>query len=102
MIKEMQFLVSHPRMQQRNWVEKGHEWLPVLQYAIEDLERDNDEQNLTGEAYQGLILALERAGLKVEKRESRSWGYRWQGGELQGVFSTRTEALETAIRNIQK
>lgn len=38
MMQEMQFLVDHPRMQQRNWVAKGREWLPILRHAKEDLE----------------------------------------------------------------
>jgi hypothetical protein len=37
MIIEIQYLVDHPRMQQRNWVAKGRTWLPILQHAIEDL-----------------------------------------------------------------
>jgi hypothetical protein len=39
MIHEMQFLVDHPRMQQRNWVASGKIWLPILRHAIEDLSR---------------------------------------------------------------
>jgi hypothetical protein len=39
MISEMQYLVEHPRMQQRNWVAKGRAWLPLLRHAIEDLSK---------------------------------------------------------------
>lgn len=36
-IGEMQYLVDHPRMRQRNWVAAGKMWLPVLHQAKEDL-----------------------------------------------------------------
>lgn len=39
MIQEMQFLVDHPRMQQKRWVAMGRTWLPTLYQAREDLAR---------------------------------------------------------------
>lgn len=37
MISEIQYLVDHPRVQQRTWVAKGQVWLPILHHVIEDL-----------------------------------------------------------------
>lgn len=98
MIEEMQYLVEHPRMQQRNWVAKGRIWLPVLQHAKEDLQHEVAQQDFVTEAYQSLLLALERIGLKVEKRDETNWGYRWYDGSLTGAYPTRAEAIEAGLR----
>ncbi len=97
-IKQMQYLVEHPRMQQRNWVASGREWLPVLHNAVEDLQRDVKQQDFVVESYQSLLAALGHVGLQVEKRDAASWGYRWQGEALKGTFRTRAEAVEAALR----
>lgn len=98
MMEEMQFLVDHPRMQQRRWVAKGKEWLPVLQHAREDLQRGAAPHDLVMESYQSLLSALENLGLTVEKRDDVSWGYRWHGGPLEGTFPSRAAAVEAALR----
>lgn len=39
LMTEKQYLVDHPRMQQRTWVARGQQWLPALQHTKEDLSR---------------------------------------------------------------
>ncbi|MGB7340752.1 MAG: hypothetical protein WBC91_17775, partial [Phototrophicaceae bacterium] len=84
-MEEMQHLVDHPRMQQRNWVAKGKEWLPVLQHAKEDLQRDVDHNDFVVDAYQGVLEAIKAIGLTIEKRDATSWGYRWHDDQLTGA-----------------
>jgi len=36
-VEQIEYLVQHPRIQQKTWVASGREWLPVLLHAIEDL-----------------------------------------------------------------
>ncbi len=98
MMQEMQFLVDHPRMQQRNWVAKGKEWLPILQHAKEDLERDDSLQRDWAEAHQAILMALARLGLKVVKRDETSWGYSLHGDILIGSYPTRADAIEAGLR----
>lgn len=98
MMEEMQYLVDHPRMQQRNWVAKGRVWLPILQHAKEDLQRDVQQRDFVLESYQSLLAALERVGLTVEKRDETSWGYRWHGGPLTGTYGTRALAIEAGLQ----
>lgn len=97
-IEEMQYLVEHPRIQQKTWVAKGRVWLPVLQNAKEDLESSLEPHNIAIEGYQALLSTLQRIGLTVEKRDNYSWGYRWNGGELKGAYSSSTEAIEWGLR----
>jgi hypothetical protein len=98
MIEEMEYLVAHPRIQQKRWVAKGNTWLPVLRTAQEDLHRDINHHAITSEMHQGLLVALERVGLRLEMRDATSWGYRWFSGDLKGAYATRGEALEVAVR----
>ncbi len=98
MMNEMQYLVDHPRMQQRNWVASGKQWLPILQHAKEDLQREVSQNDFIAESYQGLLLALERVGLAVEKRDTTTWGYRWHTGALIGAYATRAEAVEAGLK----
>jgi hypothetical protein len=37
-IEEMQYLVDHPRIQQRRWVASGKNWLSILQIALGELD----------------------------------------------------------------
>jgi len=97
-IEEMRFLAEHPRMQQRNWVAKAGQWLPVLQHAKEDLQREVRQHDFVAETLQGLLSALERVGLRIEKRDEASWGYCWHSGVLKGAYATRAEALEAALK----
>jgi len=46
----------------------------------------------------GLLGALVAVGLTVEKRDTTSWGYRWHGGALEGVFPTQAAAVEAGLR----
>lgn len=98
LMNEMQHLVDHPRMQQRNWVAKGREWLPVLQHTKEDLQREVQQNDFVIDAHQALLGALAAVGLAVEKRDSTSWGYRWHGGALEGAFPTHAAAVEAGLR----
>ena len=98
MMQEMQHLVDHPRMQQRNWVAKGRVWLPILQHAQEDLQREVAQQDFITESYQSLLLVLEHVGLKVEKRDETSWGYCWHDDSLMGAYPTRAAAIEAGLR----
>jgi hypothetical protein len=97
MMSQMQYLVDHPRMQQRNWVARGREWLPVLEHAKQDLQREVTSQDFIVEAYQSLMSVLERVGLTVEKRDETTWGYRWHGNILKGTYITRAEAFEAGL-----
>ncbi len=98
MIAGMQYLVDHPRMQQRNWVASGQQWLPILQHAKEDLQREVTHNDFVAESYQELLAALERVGLKIVKRDNMSWGYRWHGDVAVGAFVSRSAAVEAALR----
>jgi len=98
MMNEMQYLVDHPRMQQRNWVAKGREWLPVLQHTKEDLQREVQQNDFVIDSHQSLLGALAAVGLKVEKRDTTSWGYRWHGDTLMGAFPTQAAAVEAGLR----
>jgi len=98
MMEEMQYLVDHPRMQQRNWVAKGKVWLPILEHAREDLQREVDQNDLLGDSHQALLGALAAVGLTVEKRDASTWGYRWHAGELTGAFPTQAAAVEAGLR----
>ena len=98
MIEEMEYLVAHPRIQQKTWVAKGKTWLPTLRTARQDLARDVTHQAVVSELHQGLLLALERVGLRLEMRDALSWGYRWFSGDLKGAYPTRGAALEGALR----
>jgi len=98
MMQEMQYLVDHPRMQQRNWVARGKEWLSVLRHTQEDLQREIQQSDFVIDSYQALLVALAAVGLVVEKRDSTSWGYRWHGGTLEGAFPTQAAAVEAGLR----
>jgi hypothetical protein len=97
-IEVMQNLVNHPRVQQRRWVALGKTWLPILQHAKEDLEREVTQYDLVAESHQSILAALQRLGLQIEKRDATSWGYRWHGDMLKGTFSSRADAIEAALR----
>lgn len=97
-ITQMQYLVDHPRMQQRNWVARGKEWLPVLHHAKEDLSQETSQHDLVVEQYQSLLSTIERVGLVIEKRDETTWGYRWHNGALIGTFRTQSEALEAGLK----
>jgi len=36
-LREIQYLTEHPRIQQRTWVARGKEWLPLLQIVHSEL-----------------------------------------------------------------
>jgi hypothetical protein len=97
-MEEIQFLVDHPRMEQRNWVAKGKQWLPILQHAKEDLQREVNQQDFVNESYQGFLVSLARLGLKIEKRDEHTWGYRWFDEPLIGAYPTRATAMEAALK----
>jgi len=98
-ISTMQFLQEHPRMQQRNWVASSRDWLPVLHRVQEDLIAPLESHELLNEALAGVFGALERVGLIIEKRDAATWGYRWDGGALIGVYPSRAQAIESALRD---
>ncbi|MCA0455582.1 MAG: hypothetical protein LCI00_16525 [Chloroflexi bacterium] len=98
MITGMQFLVDHPRMQQRNWVASGKKWLPILHHAVEDLQRETKHNDFVAESYQEILAALERVGLRLIKRDNMSWGYSWHDDVAIGAFVSRSAALEAALR----
>lgn len=89
MIAEMQFLVEHPRMQQKRWVAKGKTWLPVLHNAKEDLAI---------ESYRAIMAVFERLGLSIRKRDAKTWGYSWNGEALKGAFPSIAETMEAALK----
>lgn len=99
MMEEMQYLVDHPRMQQRNWVAKGREWLPVLEHAREDLQRDVQQNDFAIDSYQALLSALAAVGMVVEKRDVTSWAYRWHGGAPEGAYATQAAAVAAGLRS---
>jgi hypothetical protein len=95
-INQMQYLTEHPRLQQRNWVAAGKRWLPVLQYAREEIERHvHADVNLA--TYESVVAAIQRLGLIVAQREDKTWGYSWNNEELTGRFPTQAEAIEVAL-----
>ncbi len=98
MMETMQYLVDHPRMQQRNWVAAGRRWLPVLQHAKEDLQRGVIQHDNATETANSLLSALARVGLAVEKRDAETWGYRWHDGALTGSYLTRADAVEAGLK----
>ncbi len=98
MQEEMEWLMAHPRIQQKTWVAKGKTWLPTLRMARQDLARDVTHQAEVSERHQELLLALERVGLHLEMRDAMRWGYRWFSGDLKGAYPTRGAALEAALR----
>ena len=97
-IETMQYYVDHPRIQQRNWVASGRQWLPTLHHAIEDLQRSVDHYETATEHVGSLLSAIARLGLTVEKRDANAWGYRWHGGELTGSYLTRADAIEAGLK----
>lgn len=98
MIKEMQYLVDHPRMQQRNWVASGKRWLPILEHMVEGLQSEVNQFDYVAEAYQSLMAALGKVGLQILKRDGATWGYRWHNGDIKGTFPSRAAAVEAALR----
>lgn len=97
-LEEMEYLVAHPRIQQKTWVAKGKTWLPILRIARQDLQRDVTHEAITSEVHHGFLMALERVGLRLEMRDATSWGYRWFSGDLKGAYATRGDAVEAALR----
>lgn len=98
MIKEMQYLVDHPRMQQRNWVASGKRWLPILEHTVDGLQSEVTKFDEVAEAYQSLMAALGNLGLQILKRDGATWGYRWHNGDIKGTFPSRAAAVEAALR----
>ncbi|MFN8378116.1 MAG: hypothetical protein U0452_05540 [Anaerolineae bacterium] len=98
MMSQMQYMVEHPRMQQRNWVSLGKEWLPILGQAKEDLQREVEQNDFILDSHHALLGALEAVGLVIEKRDTTSWGYRWHAGDLEGAFPTQAAAAEAGLR----
>ncbi|MBX3065592.1 MAG: hypothetical protein KF726_21630 [Anaerolineae bacterium] len=98
-IEEIKHLVSHPRIQQKTWVAKGKVWLLTLAHAVEELQQGANQQDNATESLQSVLAVLERGGLKIEKRNTTHWGYRWHNGELKGAYATRAEAIEAALRD---
>ena len=96
-MEEMQFLVDHPRMQQKRWVAKGKVWLPILQNAKEDLQHCTEPHDMAIEGYQAIMDVLSKLGLEVKKRDATSWGYSWHGEPLKGGFASQTQAIEAAL-----
>ena len=97
-IDEMQYLVEHPRIQQKTWVAKGKTWLPTLHHAKEDLEKLQQPHDFATEAYQSLIAVFEQIGLSIQKRDTTSWGYSWHDEPLKGAFSSVSQAVESALK----
>jgi hypothetical protein len=56
----------------------------MLRTARQDLERDVAHHAMTSEIHQGLLVVLERVGLRLEMRDTTSWGYRWFSSDLLG------------------
>jgi len=98
MMQDIQYFLGHPRMKQRNWIEKAHDWLPALQHAKEDLQREVHQQDFVSESYESVLIAITRLGLTIEKRDSTTWGYRWHGDTLVGAFPSRADAIEAGLR----
>lgn len=72
MIIEMQYLVDHPRMQQRNWVARGREWLPVLHHAIEDLSQA-DQSNTVNQGMSYPAPEIPSLLIKVNVRDPNTY-----------------------------
>jgi hypothetical protein len=98
MIQEIQYFLDHPRTQQNRWVAKGHTWIPVLRHAKEDLQTEIDHYDIMIEAYQAIWTALKAVGLEIKQRDRTTWAYTWNGAPLVGVYASRAEALEAALR----
>ena len=61
-IEKIEYLVAHPRIQQKRWVANGRQWLPILRNARADLEDEVKHYTILLEAHQAILDSLERAG----------------------------------------
>lgn len=98
LITQMQYLVEHPRMQQRNWVANGKVWIPILDHIKSYLASEKDDYAVLSEAHQALLESLKRGGLDVQKRDKSTWGYSWHGTALVGAYASQAQAIEAALR----
>ena len=97
-IRQMEYLVEHPRIQQSEWVYQGKGWLPTLRQARTDLLAENDIYQHLVEAHQAVWDALRRLGLEVRQRDRATWAYSWHGTPLVGAYPSQAQALEAALR----
>jgi hypothetical protein len=98
-IKAMQSLYEHPRMQQRNWVAAAKYWLPILRQASEHLQEWNEPCIHAIEAHRAMWNSLGRLGLKVHRNQANVWTYSWDGVvDGAGNYSSPSEAMEAALR----
>ena len=97
-IRQMEYLVAHPRIQQNEWVYQGKGWLPTLHQAKMDLTAENDIYQYVVEAHQAVWEALRRFGLEVRQRDRETWAYSWHGAPLVGAYPSQAQALEAALR----
>jgi hypothetical protein len=98
-IKQMEFLVEHPRIQQRNWVANGRNWLPILRTARIDLVSSTTAHDHAVDSLQAIVDVFEKLGLRIRKRDATSWGFSWHDEPLQGGFPTYAQAVEAALRD---
>jgi hypothetical protein len=98
LMEQMQYLVDHPRMQQRNWVAQGKVWLPILGHVKTHLLAEKKDSDYVSEAHQALLDSLQRVGLEVKQRDRTTWGYSWNGTILIGAYSSQAQAVEAALR----
>ncbi len=74
MIDEMQFLVDHPRIQQKRWVAKGKTWPPTLHNAVEDLANCLEPHDFAIESSESMLSVLENLGLTIQQRDATTCG----------------------------
>lgn len=105
MVAQIEYLVQHPRIQQRTWVANGRDWLPILHHAIEDLTEQGNTQlpapetpstaTVSPEVEAAMLLVKVSAGssetyvninlndiTKVTVDRSGEPGYRYQRGAM--------------------
>jgi hypothetical protein len=97
-MEDMQWFLENPPTQQEQWVANIRTWLPVLQYAKDDLLAESNRYTFVAEAYQVVWDTLGRVGLQVHQLDLNAWAYSWHGGSPVGNYPSRAQALEAALR----
>lgn len=97
-IKQMQYLVEHPRIQQKTWVAEARGWLPVLRDVKSELESTQISHQPIGS--QELLETLKNIGLEIRQYQTGGWSYSWNGNPLVGMFPSQQQALEADLHDI--
>jgi len=99
MMKDIQYFLDRPRTQQKRWVAKGATWIPIIERTKKELHSEVEHYAVIADAYQSIWSMFRRLGLEIHQRDRTTWAYSWHGTALIGAFASRTEALETALRD---